>query len=180
MHVVSLWRILILYRFWILIPLALFEGPIVAFVVGTLSSRGYFNPYAAFGIFVAKDTVVDGVHLLFWVDSLAKSRSSRDCAGARPCDGRGKLCLQHVRQPVGALWVANHVRRETLFRIRASISGGRRHSCVSGGPLLSGTRSGSRWSSMPCCWSSASMAAIRSARRHGPFVSCSMSGSARP
>ena len=62
MHLESLTRALIHYRYWILIPLALIEGPIVAFVVGTLSSRGYFNPYAAFAIFVAKDTFVDGVY----------------------------------------------------------------------------------------------------------------------
>jgi membrane protein DedA with SNARE-associated domain len=62
MHLESLTPALIHYRYWILVPLALVEGPVVAFVTGTLASRGYFNPYSAFWIFVAKDTVVDGAY----------------------------------------------------------------------------------------------------------------------
>jgi membrane protein DedA with SNARE-associated domain len=34
----------------------------VAFVVGTLASRGYFNVYLAYGIFVVKDCALDGVY----------------------------------------------------------------------------------------------------------------------
>ena len=62
MHLESLTQVLIHYRYWILIPLALLEGPIVAFVTGTLSSLGYFNPFVAFWIFVVKDMVVDGLY----------------------------------------------------------------------------------------------------------------------
>jgi membrane protein DedA with SNARE-associated domain len=62
MHLESLTPALIHYRYWILIPLAVLEGPIVAFVTGTLSSLGYFNPYVAFWIFVVKDMVVDGMY----------------------------------------------------------------------------------------------------------------------
>jgi membrane protein DedA with SNARE-associated domain len=53
---------LIEYRYWILIPLSLLEGPIAAFVAGTLASRGYFNPYLVYGIFIVKDCVVDGAY----------------------------------------------------------------------------------------------------------------------
>src|SRR3989338_6591219 len=38
-------QIILEYRYWILIPLSLIEGPIVAFVAGTLASVGYFNLY---------------------------------------------------------------------------------------------------------------------------------------
>jgi membrane protein DedA with SNARE-associated domain len=96
MHLESLARPLIHYRYWILIPLALIEGPIVAFVVGTLSSRGYFNPYAAFWLFVAKDTVVDGAYYYLG-----------RCAGGKPLVTR-LLTRAHVTgeelQHVRCLW----------------------------------------------------------------------------
>jgi membrane protein DedA with SNARE-associated domain len=62
MRLDSLAPALIEYRYWILIPLSLLEGPTVAFVTGTLASLGYFNLYIAYGIFIVKDTVVDGIY----------------------------------------------------------------------------------------------------------------------
>jgi membrane protein DedA with SNARE-associated domain len=62
LHLESLTPVLITYRYWILIPLSLLEGPTVAFVAGTLASLGYFNLYVAYGIFIVKDFVVDGVY----------------------------------------------------------------------------------------------------------------------
>ena len=62
MHLESLTPVLIQYRYWILIPLSLLEGPTVALVTGALASLGYFNPYVTYGIFIAKDSVVDGVY----------------------------------------------------------------------------------------------------------------------
>ena len=56
----GLTRVLIEYRYWIILPLALVEGPMVAFVTAALSSRGYFNPYVVYWIFIVKDVVVDG------------------------------------------------------------------------------------------------------------------------
>lgn len=53
-------QLIIAYRYWIIIPLTVIEGPIVAFSVGTLSSFGYFNPYIAIWIFFVKDLLVDG------------------------------------------------------------------------------------------------------------------------
>lgn len=50
------------YRYWIIIPLSLLEGPMVAVATGALSSRGYFNPYLACLFFVAKDVVVDSAY----------------------------------------------------------------------------------------------------------------------
>jgi membrane-associated protein len=58
----SLAPVLIEYRYWILIPLSILEGPTVAFVAGTLAALGYFNLYVAYGIFIVKDIVVDGVY----------------------------------------------------------------------------------------------------------------------
>ena len=55
----SITTLIIEYRYWILIPLSFIEGPIVAFITGTLAWLGYFNPYIAFAIFIVRDIVVD-------------------------------------------------------------------------------------------------------------------------
>src|ERR1019366_5473637 len=56
----SVASILMKYRYWIIIPLSLVEGPMVAVATGALSSLGYFNPYVACSFFIAKDVLVDG------------------------------------------------------------------------------------------------------------------------
>jgi membrane protein DedA with SNARE-associated domain len=53
-------QLIIDYRYWIIIPLSFLEGPVIALVVGTLSSFGYFNPFVAVWIFFVKDMVMDG------------------------------------------------------------------------------------------------------------------------
>lgn len=55
----SITALIIEYRYWILIPLSLLEGPIVAFVGGTLSWLGYLNPFVAFSIFFLRDILFD-------------------------------------------------------------------------------------------------------------------------
>src|ERR1700722_12555842 len=54
-------QLIIEYRYWILIPLAIIEGPIVAFVAGTLASLGYFNIYILTVIIFARDLGLDAV-----------------------------------------------------------------------------------------------------------------------
>ena len=58
----SLTSALIHYRYWILIPASLLEGPVVTFVTGTLASLGYFNPYVAYVILVVDDVMLDGAY----------------------------------------------------------------------------------------------------------------------
>ncbi len=53
-------HLLIEYRYWILVPLAVIEGPIISFISGTLASLGYFNIYALAVFFFARDMIVDG------------------------------------------------------------------------------------------------------------------------
>lgn len=55
-------HLLIEYRYWILIPISLVEGPIVAFVAGTLASLGYFNIYALGGYFLVRDMTLDSCY----------------------------------------------------------------------------------------------------------------------
>jgi membrane protein DedA with SNARE-associated domain len=49
------------YRYWILVPFVIIEGPIVAFIAGTLASIGYFNIYALIIFFFVRDMAMDAV-----------------------------------------------------------------------------------------------------------------------
>jgi membrane protein DedA with SNARE-associated domain len=55
-------QLIIEYRYWIMVPLALIEGPIVAFVVGTLAALGYFNIYGLAIFFFARDMGMDACY----------------------------------------------------------------------------------------------------------------------
>ncbi|MDE1925312.1 MAG: hypothetical protein KGH79_04020 [Patescibacteria group bacterium] len=57
----ALTHLILQYRYWILIPLCFVEGPIVAFVAGTLASLGYFDLYILAAIFFVRDVAVDGL-----------------------------------------------------------------------------------------------------------------------
>src|SRR3989344_387799 len=47
------------YRYFILFPIACFEGPMVAFVAGTLIPLGYFSPVPLFVVLVLADVIPD-------------------------------------------------------------------------------------------------------------------------
>ena len=55
-------QLILQYRYWILIPLSLIEGPVVAFVAGTLASLGYFNLYFLAALFFVRDIGLDGMY----------------------------------------------------------------------------------------------------------------------
>jgi membrane protein DedA with SNARE-associated domain len=55
-------HLLIEYRYWILVPLAVIEGPIVAFISGTLASLGYFNIYLLALFFFVRDMAMDAIY----------------------------------------------------------------------------------------------------------------------
>ncbi len=54
--------LIVAYRYWILVPLAFIEGPIVAFIAGTLASLGYFSVYGLGVFFLARDLIMDGLY----------------------------------------------------------------------------------------------------------------------
>ncbi|MBI4088311.1 hypothetical protein HY418_02935 [Candidatus Kaiserbacteria bacterium] len=58
----SLTPLILEYRYWILIPLSILEGPIVAFIAGTLASLGYFNVAALALFFLVRDVAMDGMY----------------------------------------------------------------------------------------------------------------------
>lgn len=62
MSVESVTQLILEYRYWILIPLSFIEGPIVAFVAGTLAAVGYFNLYFLAALFFVRDVGLDGVY----------------------------------------------------------------------------------------------------------------------
>jgi membrane protein DedA with SNARE-associated domain len=62
MQLAAIAPILVRYRYWIIVPLSMLEGPLVAVATGALSALGYFNPYVTCWLFVAKDVVVDGAY----------------------------------------------------------------------------------------------------------------------
>jgi len=58
----SISHLLLEYRYLVLIPLATIEGPIVAFVAGTLASLRYFNIYALAAVFFIRDVGLDAIY----------------------------------------------------------------------------------------------------------------------
>jgi membrane protein DedA with SNARE-associated domain len=62
MSVGYLTQLILQYRYWILIPLSLMEGPVVAFIAGTLASVGYFSIYFLAVLFFVRDVGLDGVY----------------------------------------------------------------------------------------------------------------------
>lgn len=52
-------ELILQYRYWILIPLTFIEGPVVAFVAGTLASVGLFNMYFLAVLFFVRDVGMD-------------------------------------------------------------------------------------------------------------------------
>lgn len=55
-------QLILEYRYFILIPLSIIEGPIIAFAAGTLASLGYFNIYALGIFFFARDMIMDAIY----------------------------------------------------------------------------------------------------------------------
>lgn len=53
--------LLLAYRYWVLLPLAIIEGPMLAFVAGILSSLGYLSLPLALCILVIGDIIPDTI-----------------------------------------------------------------------------------------------------------------------
>ncbi len=55
----SITHLIIDYRYWVLVPLSMLEGPIVAFVAGTLAASGYFSIVGLGIFFFLRDIFMD-------------------------------------------------------------------------------------------------------------------------
>lgn len=58
----ALIALILAYRYVVILPLAMFEGPILAFVGGSLVALGYFEPIPLFLVLVFADVVPDTVY----------------------------------------------------------------------------------------------------------------------
>ncbi|MFA5791783.1 MAG: VTT domain-containing protein [Candidatus Paceibacterota bacterium] len=54
-------ELLLTYKYFILIPLSIFEGPIVSVIAGFFTTLGIFNPFIVFIIMVTGDIIGDGI-----------------------------------------------------------------------------------------------------------------------
>lgn len=59
MSVEHLTELILTYRYWILIPLSFIEGPVVAFIAGTLASVGVFSMFVLAPFFFLRDIGLD-------------------------------------------------------------------------------------------------------------------------
>jgi membrane protein DedA with SNARE-associated domain len=62
MSVDFLTQLILQYRYWMLVPLSLLEGPVIAFIAGTLASTGFFSMYFLVPLFFVRDVGLDGVY----------------------------------------------------------------------------------------------------------------------
>lgn len=53
------------HGYWILFPLAFFEGPITAFIAGTFVALGYFNFFIVYSILILGDLIPDVAYHFF-------------------------------------------------------------------------------------------------------------------
>ncbi len=73
--------LILTYRYLILFPLAAFEGPVVAIIIGFLTAAGYFNPFLAYGILLFGDVLPDGAY--YWFGFVGRNRSFIERHGTR-------------------------------------------------------------------------------------------------
>jgi membrane-associated protein len=98
--------LLLHYKYWILFPLACFEGPLISVVVGFLVSLGYFNPLAAYAIFILGDVIPDGIY--YYIGRYGKRAELVDRwgtkigLGPKRVDAIARLWAEH---PGKMMWV---------------------------------------------------------------------------
>lgn len=73
MHLAGFLSLLSQYKYFVLFPLAAFEGPIVSFVTGFAVSLGYLNPLIAYGMLLLGDLIPDSVY--YFIGRYGEKRS---------------------------------------------------------------------------------------------------------
>ncbi len=97
--------LLIEYRYWILFPLACFEGPIIGFVAGILIAADYFNPFVVFGILILGDVIPDITY--YMIGRFGNRRGLMERLG-----GKLGIKLEHFEK-IQRLWFTHTTR--TMF-----------------------------------------------------------------
>jgi membrane protein DedA with SNARE-associated domain len=57
--------LILAYRYWAILPFALFEAPLMSIVIGFFAATGFLNLFLAFGIVVAGDFIGDTALYIF-------------------------------------------------------------------------------------------------------------------
>lgn len=65
-------NLLLQYRYWILIPLAFFEGPLTALALGFLVYLGFFSLAPVYILLVVGDLIPDGVY--YWIGHVGNKK----------------------------------------------------------------------------------------------------------
>lgn len=92
----SISALLLTYRYWILLPLAVIEGPMLAFVCGVLSAAGILNPLIALCILILGDVIPDTVFYVL-------GRYGRDYPLVRRLSARIGVTEEHFKD-AESLW----------------------------------------------------------------------------
>jgi membrane protein DedA with SNARE-associated domain len=58
-HLTALLSFIVLYGYFVILPVAILEGPIITVIAAFLAAQGYFNIYAVFAIVVIGDLLGD-------------------------------------------------------------------------------------------------------------------------
>jgi membrane protein DedA with SNARE-associated domain len=56
---------LLVYKYFVLLPVVIIEGPIVTIIAGFLASLGHINPFIAYGVIVVGDLIGDCMYYSF-------------------------------------------------------------------------------------------------------------------
>lgn len=57
-------QLLLTYKYALLFPISIVEGPVVTIIAGFLISGGYLNPYFVYGILIAGDLIGDTLYYM--------------------------------------------------------------------------------------------------------------------
>src|SRR5580700_10619702 len=92
-------HLIIEYRYLILIPLSIIEGPVVAFIAGTLASLRYFNIYVLAVIFFTRDILMDTLYYVLgyfgWKTAFVKRTLAKLHVTEKSLEKVGKLWDEH-------------------------------------------------------------------------------------
>ncbi len=102
------------YRYWVIFPLACLEGPLIAFIVGSLVAIGLFDPVAAFFVLLAGDLLPDVGYYLIGYYGQRTQAVSRRVAGLKAAGFSAKAVL--------VLWRRRGFRMMVLAKLAYGLS----------------------------------------------------------
>ena len=102
------------YGYWVLLPIAMIEGPITALFAGFLVQMGYFNFFIIYAIFILGDFVPDTVY--YYIGRYGNKKELRE-----KYEQRFSL-LKHLKV-LEKLWHGHTVKTMFFSKLAAGLSG---------------------------------------------------------